>query len=122
MRSFLKVAVPIAMIGAVVAVIAYMTQNTARNPTKLDVINPSPTPSVGDLITFDQDVQSVEDVRPDNRPMEVEFQSHQHKDFWFHTTQEKDVMLGLWYKSCGCADVQVGSFDLSESELEGLAA
>ena len=34
MRSFLKVAVPVAMIAGVVAVIAYMTQNTARNPAK----------------------------------------------------------------------------------------
>jgi hypothetical protein len=120
MRSFLKVAVPVVMIGAVVAVIAYVTQNTARNPASIKINLGETKPVEGDVIIFDQDLLAAEGPE---RPMEVELASHQHKDFWFHTTQERDVQLTLYHKTCGCADVQLGTFSgMTDKEWKDLAA
>ncbi len=119
MKSFLQIAVPLVLVGGVVGVIAYMTQNTTRTP-KLPQIDGTGgiQPTVGELITFDEEVVDLENIRP----IEVEDGSDQHKDFWCHTNQSKDVLLGLWFKSCGCASVDFGSFDISEDSWDSVLA
>src|SRR5262245_53060082 len=99
MKSFLQIAIPVLLVAAVVGVIAYTTANTARSPKLPEIPTGQSKPSQGDAIAFDEDVTELEN----SRPMEVEYPSRQHKDYWIHATQDRDAMIGLWHKSCGCA-------------------
>jgi hypothetical protein len=117
MKSFFQILVPVALLMAVVAVVAYMTANTSRTLIPEAQKPPEPAPTQGDLISWDDEGSEV-----DPRPIEVESPSHPHKDFWFHTNQSGDVRLGLWYKSCGCANIHFGVSNLSDEEWESIAA
>jgi len=118
MKSFLQIAVPVLLVAGVVGVIAYTTANTARSPKLPEIQIGQTKQSQGDAIAFDDDPTETDNARP----MEVEYPSHQHKDFWFHAAQDRDAMIGLWHKSCGCANVELGSFNLSDAEWEEIAA
>lgn len=116
MKSFMQVGVPVIVLMGVVAVVAFMTQHTAHQPLPT-IGDDTPAPLEGEPITFAEG-----EINIDNKPVEVEYHSHPHRDYWFYTTQERDAMVALWYKSCGCADVDIGTFDLGQTEYEAIAS
>ncbi len=118
MKSFLRVVVPIGIIMAMVGIGSYLTQNTSRSKTTIDVpIEDDVTVTTqGPPLTF-----VTEDIDVEQRgPIEVEQGSKNHKDYWFYTTQSQDVNVGVLYTSCTCSKLQLGSFDLTQEEVDQL--
>lgn len=118
MKSFLRVAVPIGVLMLIVGIGSYLTQNTSRSKTTIDIpIQEDDTVTTqGQPLTF-----VVEDVDVEDRaPIEVEQGSKNHKDYWFYTTQPEDVKVGVLYTSCTCSKLQLGSFNLTQEEVDQL--
>lgn len=120
MKTFTHVVLPIAIVVVLVGVVAYVTQNTSSVPTSTKN-NDSTTstesngPISGDVLSWD-----LELTADDPKPMFVEFKSHNHKDFWFHNPHSQTVLMCAQRKSCTCTNLEIGSFDLSDSELQAI--
>jgi hypothetical protein len=116
MKTLTHVVLPLAILMAIVGVVGYITQNTSRSPDLPGRTKPADNPTTGDALTFDDPVDL------DARAREVEFQSHNTKDFWFHSNQEKPLELSLEHKSCTCTDVFIGTFAVSDAEWQDMTA
>lgn len=117
MKTFTHVVLPIAIVVALVGVVAYVTQNASSvpvlNKNKDQETNPSNVAISGDVLAWDE---SVSEEEP--RPMFVEFKSHNHKDFWFHNPHPQTVLMCAQRKSCTCTNLEVGTFELPDAELQ----
>src|SRR5262245_25711355 len=119
MKTLTHIVLPIAILMGIVGVVAYITQHTKTDAPKLPSGADQMGEKKGPAIVFDDRI-TLENL--DSRPVEVEYLGHGHKDFWFHTAQEKDVRLGLIRKSCTCSDVDLGRFDVSDAEWDDIIA
>jgi hypothetical protein len=118
MKSFFRVAVPIGVLMAVVGLASFLTQNTSRSKTTIDI----PVEDSGTVPTQGQPLEFViEDIPLEERaPIEIEQGSKNHKDYWFYTKQPEDVQVGTLYTSCTCSKLQLGTFDLTPEEIDQL--
>jgi hypothetical protein len=118
MKSFFRVVVPIGIIMVVVGLASYLTQNTSRSKSTIDIAvdDPGTVTTQGQPLTF-----VVEEVPVEDRaPIEVEQGSKNHKDYWFYTSQPEDVKVGTLYTSCTCSKLQIGTFGLTQDEIDEL--
>jgi hypothetical protein len=113
MKTFTHVVLPIAIVVVLVGVVAYVTQNTSPVPElpkhEDSGKTPASGPISGDVLAWDQDLSA-----DDPKPVYVEFKSHNHKDF------TQTVLMCIQRKSCTCTNLEIGSFDLPDAELQAI--
>jgi hypothetical protein len=131
MKTLTHIVLPIVILMGIVGVVAYMTQNTQRSPSKsspgstqivasaprvrLISVAGSADASAGDDLADEQDAQTSE-----QRPEEIEFPSKNHRDYVFHSIHQGDIRL-TYVKNCKCSTVELGTLAMSDDELAALA-
>ena len=117
MKSFMQIVVPIGILMAVVGLIAYISQNTTRNPK---ISKPTPTTAATPNSTSGDPIVWLDEIELDPKPVIVEWRSFTHRHYFFRNPHPHAVYVALEHKSCTCSEVSASSFGLSDDDWEVL--